>query len=326
MANKKELKAFTIGAVLLLVFQFRNFAHLNGLGKAALHINIADKDVSSEETSIHPSPVSVGVAANETNTKQQGNQLSVYHPSNAKLFSSIFVSCQLDPECRIMYHHVQKTGGSLVASRMHPIIAGESYNSKKWCFGKKMMNRFRNRTDYYCNLKLGIYEMNGPQFGEVVNTFRHIHSHGNMREVAFVTIREPIQRTLSHLHQVCNRGFKTDLTDKERKMCKACSYADHPQFFSRFVKDTNDMYTGIASAIPGILEQFRGLQSHLLILDRADIDSFFNDIQQISGITFPQGRSNTERKEICSFGMTSEMMRALKPAVEVYRNITKGVF
>ena len=68
------------------------------------------------------------------------------------------------------------------------------------------------------------------------------------------------------------------------------------------------------------------LQSHLLILDSADIGSFFSDIQRISGINFPKGRSNTERKEICSFGMTSEMMRALKPAVEAYRNITKGVF
>jgi len=279
-------------------------------------------------------------------TTKLKDQLLFYRPSNANKFSAIFVSCQLDPACRIIYHHVQKTGGSLVASRLNPIIeenseginTGEQYNATRWCCGPNMMKRFRERPDYYCGLKLGIYETDGPIFGEVVRTCRQKTADAagakeessvkRTREVAFITMREPIQRTMSQVNQQCNKGY-----DKKRPevqaICDKCDYNWNKSghFFDQFVTETNELYTGMARTIPFVLEQFRGVESHLLILDSVDIDSFFSDIEIASGRSFPQGGEkgeNTEKVGHCSFPMPSSMMRGLKPALEVYRNWTMG--
>ena len=303
--------------------------------------------------------VGEGIKVKESNSPEE--QLLFYRPSNADKFAAIFVSCQLDPSCRIMYHHVKKSGGTLMASRLFPILhensagvnTGKRYDSTKWCCNDRMMARFRERPEYYCGLKFGIYEMYGEQFSEVVRTCRQNHSvsgsyvikkrtqggilhtfrkQKKTREVAFITIREPIQRTISQIHQRCNSNYKLGtLTPEEQAICDKCDYNnggnESRHYFDNILTETNDLFMGIAqTAIPSILEQFGGVQSHLLILDSAYIDTFSNNIEIQSGRSFPRGVFNNSEGPLthCNFAMSSSLMRELKPALDVYRNMTIG--
>lgn len=296
-------------------------------------------------------------------------------------FSASFLQCAFhSPGCHIHYHHVQKTGGSRLASRLHPVLSdprGEKYESKKWCCGIPMMDRFHENVELYCEkLKFGIYEVLGPQFADVVNTCMDYQSNNtntggrkseeNDEIVVLMTIREPIQLTLSQIHHQCNKNFQKK-SKEEKIICKQCSFESNPDYFLKYVKQTNNVYEGIASAVPDILDQFRkesqytnsrvapeGMrwgrdtqnrtdrgddwielvlgsrkeESHrLMILDQADIDRFFSLLEKHSppGIMVPEGRGNEEKTHICSFGVTSSMMKALSPALEIYRNLTGGL-
>jgi len=295
-------------------------------------------------------------------------------------FSASFLQCAFhSPRCHIHYHHVQKTGGSRLASRLHPVLSnprGVKYESKKWCCGLPMMDRFHENVQLYCEkLKFGIYEVLGPQFADVVKTCMDSQSNNTSAVdrkseeddeiVVLMTIREPIQLTLSQIHHQCNKNFQKK-SKEEKIICKQCSFESNPDFL-KYVNQTNNVYEGIASAVPDILEQFRKVSRYsnsrarpegilggsdtqnrtgrgddwvesilgrrneeahrVMILDQADIDRFFSLLEQHSpaGIMVPEGRGNEEKTHVCSFGVTSSMMKALSPALEIYRNLTSGL-
>ncbi len=260
-----------------------------------------------------------------------------------------------------------------MASRLHPILSnprGEKYESKKWCCGFPMMERFHKNEELYCEtLKFGIYEVLGPQFADVVKTcINHQGKNSSAADrkndeiVVLMTIREPIQLTLSQIHHQCNKNFEKK-SEEEKIICKKCSFETNPDYFLTYVKQTNNVYEGIASAVPELLDRFNKLsqysnfyegsdgsekrnqtnggdnwiatvlgsraeESHrVMILDQADIDRFFRLLEEHSppGIMVPEGRGNEEKTHVCSFGVTSSMMKALSPALEIYRNLTGGL-
>ena len=71
-------------------------------------------------------------ALNQTTSSKSDTLL---YANDREKFTETFASCIDDPSCRILYNHLQKTGGSYLASKLHPILDenGKRYNSNKWC-------------------------------------------------------------------------------------------------------------------------------------------------------------------------------------------------
>jgi hypothetical protein len=152
-----------------------------------------------------------------------------------------------------------------------------------------------------------------------------------------MTIREPIQLTLSQIHHQCNKNYNQK-TKEEKQMCRTCSFKGHPDYFLSYVQQTNLVYQEIANEIPKMLNMFTDERARrvnettsgmhkILILDQADIDRFFESltVRSPNGTVIPEGRGNEELVHKCYFGMTSHMMKALAPALEVYRSLTSGI-
>jgi hypothetical protein len=307
-------------------------------------------NVNGEATTFqHP----IDESANEESPRQAGvrhitRNLVVYnHDSIA--FADTFAHCSFNnPNCKIHYHHVQKTGGSRLASRLYPLLSkGASYNSKKWCCQDEMMDRFNANISQYCeHNKFGIYEVTAPQYSNVIQSCidynnapqqnRNLHEPNEI--IGLMTIREPIQLTLSQLHHQCNKNFKHK-SPEEQKMCKSCNFLKNRDYFLEYVHQTNLVFLDIAQEIPRLLNMLDGQINHqrrnsttkaihkMMILDQADIDSFFKAMESRlpAGVVIPEGRGNEEMTGHCYFGVTSHMMKALAPSLEIYRYLTSGL-
>ncbi|KAL7485773.1 hypothetical protein ACHAW6_011374 [Cyclotella cf. meneghiniana] len=286
--------------------------------------------------------------------RADNNSNVMVHSHNPRKFVDAFVQCAFhSPKCRIHYHHVQKTGGSRLASRLFPVLSnppGKSYQSKQWCCEDDMMARFHANVSHYCREnKFGIYEVAAPKFSSVIESCLNYPNESNQivtgnvdphepnELVVLMTIREPIQLTLSQIHHQCNKNYNQK-TKEEKKMCRTCSYKGHPDYFLSYVQQTNLVYQEIANEIPKMLKMFTDKRAmrvgdttngihKILILDQADIDRFFESLAMSSpnGTVIPEGRGNEEQVHKCYFGMTSHMMKELAPALEVYRSLTSGL-
>eukprot|EP00977_Amphora_coffeiformis_P003369 scaffold624_cov176-Amphora_coffeaeformis.AAC.1 len=87
-----------------------------------------------------------------------------------------------------------------------------------------------------------------------------------VRFLALASIREPIQRTLSMIHQVCNKNFN-GLPSEEKAICKRCSYSgDDKVYWDDHCLKTNQAYANLTYRIPS---------ADLLIIDSMFLDKFF---------------------------------------------------
>ena len=264
---------------------------------------------------------------------------TLLYANDREKFSETFASCIDDPSCRILYNHLQKTGGSYLASRLHPVLDenGKRYNSNKWCCGDGLYDRFINRTKHFCELKFSIYETyNVQMFADILQTCQQ-YTEKRTREVALITIREPIERTLSQINMRCNKGYNR-LSNNKKEICQRCNYTSDPKYFDHYVNQTNELYVGLEATIPTLVTMLKKrnrvhnnekvvhtdkTSSNLLILDNSQINSFFDEIEHLRNITLPKGRGNVGYTRICDFEMTSNMIYSLQPALDVYENLIR---
>jgi Sulfotransferase family len=241
-------------------------------------------------------------------------------------FVTTLLDCMDSDNCHVLYHHIQKTGGSHVASRLFPVFEERSYNSSEWCCNEKFLTeRFRQNPQDYCSRKMSIYEIKTDDFAEIHQICHDIYP--SRKFVTLISIREPIQRTLSMIHHQCNKNF--DLKNPyEQAMCLKCAYVnDSIPFWDSFVRQTNTLYANLMDVM-----QHRNLRlKHLgrkmpiwLILDNLMIDPFFDLIESSLSEKTMKGRWNKEQTKICNFGMPSIMMKNLLPAQAVYSGLAGG--
>ena len=210
-----------------------------------------------------------------------------------------------------------------------------------------MMQRVNGNVSHYCeHNKFGIYEVTAHQYSSVIQSCLNHTNFQQQREhdtltgpndiIGLMTIREPIQLTLSQLHHQCNKNFKQKSL-QEQKMCKSCNYLKNQTYFMEYVKQTNLVYLDIAREIPTLLSFLDGQRESnretldviygMMILDQADLDPFFKSLESRlpQGVSIPEGRGNEENTKHCYFGITSHMMKALRPSLEIYRYLSSGL-
>jgi hypothetical protein len=252
-------------------------------------------------------------------------------------FVDKFVSCSIKPTCHILYWHIQKTGGTYIASRLYGGMNLVGYNSKEWCcHGSFMTKRFRPNPEGYCSNKLGVYEVKPHHFKEVIKTCQSLPAMKNRTFVGMISVREPLEQTISAIHQRCN-VHSAGLEEPVRSVCERCSYSGNDTvFFDRITNHTNAIFQGMES----VIENPAG-DIPLLILDNGDISDFFQSVESHATdalkrfglltanetFQFPTGRSNAQDKvagRLCDFGMPATMMKHHATSLRIYRWITQG--
>lgn len=280
-----------------------------------------------------PSTISAGSIAS--------NALFYYHAPDD--FMQQFSECMFELEsCHVLYWHVQKTGGSYIASRLYPVYNNRAgYNSREWCCNDKFMKQsFWPNVEMYCSKKLGVYEVRSEEYQQVVQACQSLNDTvlpKQHRYIGFVSIREPIERTLSAIHQRCN-VHSSKLDAYTRAACECCSYDDdaYKPFFEKFVNETNNVYIGLKQRL---------LSNHLMdipiyMVDNEQIDDFFSRLEDIvnhkfketfendphnRSFQFPGGKSNAEASQkLCDFGMPSALMKQHRVSLDIYHWIWSG--
>ncbi|KAI2490541.1 hypothetical protein MHU86_24019 [Fragilaria crotonensis] len=246
--------------------------------------------------------------------------------SSPPAFVDEVVSCLRSETCHILYHHVQKTGGSSVASRLFPLVEQREYNSNEWCCNEKLLDRFRLHPREYCSRKLSVYEVKAPQYHEIMETCKHLHpSHYYL---SLISVREPIQRTLSMIHHQCNKNFDHK-NAIEQSICSNCTYTpESAWFWDQFTTQTNTIYVELLEMVQNETRQrllhHRPTKLTWLFLDNSMIDPFLELFKLTMQVNLTYGKSNKENTHVCNFGMTSSMMKDLRRSQMIYASLVGG--
>jgi hypothetical protein len=135
----------------------------------------------------------------------------------------------------------------------------------------------------YCRAKFTSYEMNAKTFLEiVVPTCMEIKTNRTSRSrgVILSTFREPIQRTLSYIHQICNKNMRWR-NRKTRAACARCSYDLDRDYWEGWANTSNEDYKGLRSV--GLS---RISNTTVLTMDTNDLTTFYDMGNLVGNYTF----------------------------------------
>ena len=238
------------------------------------------------------------------NNHDNNNNIYLYQRQPQKVIE-IFDNCVGNDKCHVLYQHVQKTGGSYLASKLKPTLekvpGGQNNNNRyvpnEWCCGSNLIKRFQNNTSQFCtNYKFSIYEMNSLEFSTILETCSKYNEQeeGGHTYVSIVTVREPIQRTISQIHQQCNKGYKVH-AEYYQKYCQQCMFLEDDSknnkfWIEEFVHKTNKVFVELQQLLEQRQTQTRQTQQAqqqtqysmkdipILILDSTMINDFLNTL------------------------------------------------
>jgi len=240
---------------------------------------------------------------------ENGRIIFGIHPTN---FVEGFANCMEDETCHIIYHHVQKTGGTFIASTFYPLLNNKDYSSGFWCCHDKFMKRFRANPEKYCNLKLGVYEVVGDQLKEVVDTCQKVYAEQNHHAITFATVRDPVQRTVSWIHQQCNKNY--DRMKEFQPVCDRCSYYEDQEMWDIFVEREINVYLQLSYSLP----------LDIYTIEDVMIDQFLALLETRLNRQLPAGHPNAEKKQICDFHVPTVLFKKFNNARRVYRELLTG--
>ena len=241
--------------------------------------------------------------------------------------------CVLDApskKCHIMYQHVGKTGGKGVEYLFFGLLG----HKRIACCSSRMKEKFYENTSNYCPNPFQSFEVidGFDQMVHQCNNDFYKNSPNNTKVILLTSVREPIGRVLSHIHQACNKNwqFKTNETTKE--VCTACNFETHTEFWMKFPRAANGLYNVIRHQSTQSLQMFDHLYVDMVDLNKmatmlserlSPLNDHYTEVFQ----KYFNKKHNPEKLDHCSFGLKSPMIKALKPAIETYREfVIKGSF
>jgi hypothetical protein len=203
-----------------------------------------------------------------------------------------------------------------------------------------MKNEFWPNVTKYCSKKLGVYEVRPEEYLQVVQAcqdFRENDSETRRhRYIGLISVREPIERSVSAIHQKCN-VHSGKLLPKTHDICERCSYDNDTDkaFYDKIVNETNGVFTGMKEH----LLSDPNVDIPLYIIDNEQIDDFFWKLEDLLNLNlrahkdyhfngtfhFPDGKSNVEKSDkLCDFGMPSVLMRHHRTSLDIYHWLWSG--
>jgi len=299
--GSQKAQAFVVG-VLLSAYLFTTFRarSLESLSERIAYDNVKNNLPQSLKNGSKDN-------LNVTRTSEK-----ILFAKSASRFVEVFFGCLFDQNCHVLYHHVQKTGGTFLASTFYPILNQQPYQSHEWCCTDVFIQSFHTNFTEYCDKRLGVYEVMGSQFEEVVETCHAYYNNQTKshRAIALVTVREPVERIVSSIHQGCNKGYNQSSPEMQA-ICRQCSYHKSAVHWDGVVKSTNQVYAELNYELP----------IDWLVLDSLMIDRFLQLLEKRLPVPIQRGESNEEKKDICDFHVPSGMFKKLIPAKLAYQKV-----
>ena len=256
-----------------------------------------------------------------------------------ELFTAAISDCLLDEQCRIIYHHVGKSGGTTIEDtffRMYP-------PELKSCCGGKILGKLANddkAREKYCTAKFSSYQILGKYVEGLTKSCTRIitnateddqHDPGQRpRSIILTTYREPISRTLSSIHQLCNKQSEKR-KNETLEACTECRYDFGTDVWDHVINMTNDHYEGVAEVAALQIPDVQVISLDMIdispaldrLRERLKADADRMDRDGVPEVPMTRWR-NPELKSVCSFAMTSDMIKSLGTAQAVYRSLTSG--
>ena len=261
-----------------------------------------------------------------------------------------FKDCMLDDRCHTIFLHIAKTGGTTLESAL-----GLFFNPKervvgaRWsCCGNELMDRFRAHKEEYCLSPFRPFQVGAADIPEILDACREVYREMHAGEngvrthylEVLVSIREPITRELSKIHQMCNKNFASR-GKQWQEACRRCSFGQDQKFWLRGASSgTNQNYEDLLALLstPGHGRVATANETAAMValpanvptylIDMSDISPFLSELKQSLnelGSRLPiEGKQNKESKALCNFHMPSDLMKALSPALSAYRAIITG--
>mmetsp|Transcript_13925 Transcript_13925/g.26693 ORF Transcript_13925/g.26693 Transcript_13925/m.26693 type:complete len:335 (+) Transcript_13925:152-1156(+) len=252
-----------------------------------------------------------------------GERLPLNFMHTPDAFVDTFESCETDTNCKVIFHHVYKTGGTTLEKTMANIWHQPHSNS--CCNEQRMRNFFSNR-DYYCGNKFSSHQVNATDFFRAVTACYPTEANlSSSRLVLLTTFREPNQMLLSQIHQMCNKNYfrrPQHIIDT----CKACDYNNGTEVWDGMIQEVNDQLQGswqVSRVFLGSLNTSVSLPADttILTLESSDITAFFERYKPDLKLK----QANRERLDVCEFRITSEMARKLRSAQFFYRQLVANI-
>jgi hypothetical protein len=254
-------------------------------------------------------------------------------------FTQTFAACVIDSNCRFIYHHVQKTAGTTIEDitlKLFYDVDGKTHSNS--CCDNTVLERFNKNSISYCTKqKFQSYQVNGSTFENIVKRCMDIYTQQNQsqpqRVVVLTSYREPIARTLSSIHQVCNKNADRR-SQSTLEFCDRCSYETDSEYWMGYVDRFNNDYEQLYDHVvrSDYLKSCASKNKmELLAIDSADVSRFFSQLKDALPVTYHAALEqpsvyNPEEKARCSFGVTSDMIKGLALSTDIYRNLTCGIY
>jgi hypothetical protein len=139
-----------------------------------------------------------------------------------------------------------------------------------------MRKCFQNTETHCVQNKMGIlYQVRGDEYTQVLQACEGNYSEAGHTYVGMVTTREPIQRTLSSIHQQCNTGFREKDPSYQAFCRNDCTYDRSSEaFWQRFLDETNNAYI----TMNAYLNAQKAAKSPMLVIDSSMVNDLFQKV------------------------------------------------
>lgn len=241
--------------------------------------------------------------------------------------TQILADCIADEHCHIKHFHTCKTGGTTVESHFRKIFP----SNKVKCCDDDNREVFYANVEAECDKPFNSYAKSGAFLsGVAVPKCLDYYKTIGHRLVLMVPFRSPVERSLSAIHQVCNK-HPGKFGEEFKEKCERCDYDADKEFWMRLATRTNTEYEDQMYKEVTVGTSEYGIPT--ITIDTGDISAFFDTVQEKLPDKFasrmveegaPEFRTNPEEVGTCDFGVHSDIMKALSPALAVYRNMTLG--
>lgn len=229
-------------------------------------------------------------------------------------FVDELTSCFHDDDCRVRYLHFGKSGGSGLENRMFKVFPPYQDSFMRG----QLLQRFKGNPNDFCNAKFSSYQVSSPDLINTIIPTCMKETGSDARVIILVSFREPLQRSLSYIHQMCNK-FQRHRNKVTRQACSRCSYEQDLEFWNDHIQHFNQEYKELQEVTTAKLDN-----ASVLSVDMVDLSLLYDKLFAVThheAFAIPQ-TTNAEATQRCNFGLKSGMFRGLAPSSEVYRNLT----
>jgi hypothetical protein len=127
--------------------------------------------------------------------------------------------------------------------------------------------------------------------------------------------------TVSHIHQMCNKNADRR-SERVAAACARCSYDEYRDVWDGYAEEINHQMEAVHEV--AYLHTNYSLpweRTSVFTMEAGDMSAFLQ-------AWLPDRRFvpyNPENKSVCDFAMPSTMMKSLRPATNIYRQLVAGI-